>query len=385
MGGATSVGGGNPSNGGSGGHPLDIPGAGDNRAGMGGFVACEGTQSKAEGVGLDMYIVFDRSQSMRERPDMAGGGGRGNNGDCPIDLANAPATNSKWCLATNALAKFFTSPIDRDVRVAFQYMSSEKSEAECGASAENPHATPAVPFAQLPVPATHELVTTLDTGSPNVSGTNIEGSLNGLALFTSQNSAPPRTIVGVLITDGNPQAACQTDITELAKIPKAHFDATGIRTFVIGMTGATPANLEQLALSGGGPEHGPTFCDPADATCHYWTVGDGDPAAFASALEAIQVAVTIPCEYNLPDAGAGKSLDPDLVQVKFTPVSGAAQEFPRVDSSASCDAMQGGWYYDNNAAPKKISLCPASCDVATKSQSGATVSLAYGCKAAAPP
>lgn len=356
----------------------------------GGFEDCDAEVSMAQGVGLDMYIVFDRSLSMQDGDcggQCAGVPDGATQGDCPIDLVNPPASNSKWCLATNALARFFAAPTDLDVRVAFQFMTPGDgggvgmgNNVVCDAVAGNPHATAAVDYSPLPVDATHPLIAALENETPEFGGTLIESALNGISMYTSANADPARKTIGVLITDGDPQFGCNDNEDDLAAIAAAHLAATDIPTFFIGMTGATSARLETMAEAGGGPEHGPEFCDAED-TCHYWTVGDGDPGAFGAVLEAITDSVVIPCEYSIPDPGAGQKLNPDLVAVSYDDASGAEPaSVAKVGDESSCDAVTGGWFYDDPAAPTAIRLCQASCNVVSVAPPGAQVQIRYGCR-----
>lgn len=360
---------------------IDLPDA----SGDGGFEDCEADVSMAQGVGLDMYIVFDRSISMQDGDcdgDCTGVPDGAVEGDCPIDLAAAPATSSKWCLATNALAQFFTTPTQLDVRVAFQFMSPDGTNDDtCGAVPENPHGTAAVDFVQLPVDALQPLVTTLGDETPEFGGTRIESALNGIAMYTSANADPMRKTIGVLITDGVPQFGCSEDDDELAQIAADHLMATEIPTFFIGMTGASYARLETMAETAGGPEHGPDYCDAGDDTCHYWTVGDGDPAAFGEVLAAIQDSVIIPCEYAIPEPMGGQKVNPELVAVTYDDASGAEPAgISKVADEASCDPTLGGWYFDNPMEPTAVRLCPVNCTTVGSAPSGAAVQIRYGCR-----
>lgn len=366
--------------------------------GGGSFEDCEADISVAESIGLDMFIVFDRSGSMALRPppndsdrDRIAVPEDAVLGDCPVDLVSAPAQDSKWCMATNALARFFTSATSFDVRAALQFMTPANPDSYqvCGAGLDNPHAVATVPYAPLPVDGVHALVSALDLETPHIGnmngvgqaqiGTRIEAALNGIASFTAGNADPERKTIGVLITDGDP-VNCDEEPANLAQIAATHLAATGIQTFVIGMTGATAANLETIAIGGGGPEHGPEYCESPDTSCHYWSVAGGDPQAFAEVLSAIQESVFIACEYAIPDTGPGETLDPNLVAVTYNDGSGAEPAgLPRVADVASCDAALGGWYYDDPQAPGSIVLCPASCDAVSLAPSGAQVEILYGC------
>ena len=85
----------------------------------------------------------------------------------------------------------------------------------------------------------------------------------------------------------------------------------------------------------------------------------------------------IGCQYNMPSADAGV-IDPDKVKVEYTPGSGGApQELARANDAASC-GPGGGWYYNNNANPTLILLCPATCN-AVKADQKAGIQIALGC------
>jgi hypothetical protein len=52
-------------------------------------------------------------------------------------------------------------------------------------------------------------------------------------------------------------------------------------------------------------------------------------------------------------------VDPEKVQVVYTPATGDAEEVPRVSGLSDCaNAENGGWYYDNANDPTKITVVP---------------------------
>lgn len=118
-------------------------------------------------------------------------------------------------------------------------------------------------------------------------------ALRGLTKFTAANRRAGHVTIGILVTDGGP-LGCDEDLTSLSSILDAHFAATTNCTYVIGMNGATVSNMERLGIGGGAPTHAATVgmlaneCGGVPAPCHFWNVGDGDPAGFIQALGAIQ-------------------------------------------------------------------------------------------------
>jgi hypothetical protein len=295
--------------------------------------------------------------------------------DCPLDLEDGPTGTSMWCYATHALARYFTSDAARGHRAALQFMAVPGFQ--CAGGPDNPQAEAAVELSVLPVDASHPLIVTLDEDDPvGGLGTPIEAALRGITEFTAANVTSGRTMIGILITDGD-ATQCTEDYDAMGGIVGQHLAATGIRTFLIGMTGATLSNLETIASQGGAPEHS-EFCGSGAESCHYWDVGDGDPDAFVSALEQISSVALIACDYVVPAPPPGQALDVDLVNVSFTSAAGVETALFRVDGPSAC-GEDGGWYYDDPSAPTRIGLCPSSCSVVESADVGSSVHVSYGC------
>jgi hypothetical protein len=197
--------------------------------------------------------------------------------------------NSKWCRGINALAGYLSSPSAKDQGAALQFFSGA-DKANCSTGA--PYTTAAMPGSSYTTLPSNAFDSSLNAIVPG-GGTPMEAALRGLTTFTAANRRGGRVTIGILITDGDPQG-CNENLTALAGLLQAHFTATKIRTYVIGMTGATFGNLEKIAAGGGAPTHAATVgtlnnaCGDVAAPCHFWNVGDGDPAGFIQALAAIQ-------------------------------------------------------------------------------------------------
>jgi Mg-chelatase subunit ChlD len=358
---------------------LDVGGASMAVGGGGGgnFMECAGQALAAQPIGLDMYVVLDRSGSMKE-DDVAD---NMDPGDCALNLAGMPANASKWCLATHALAKYFASPGAANNRAGLQYMPLEGEEID-GDDVTNPLCQSGgtitqaeVPLSALPiVGATDALAQSLDVTTPDGDGTPIEAALHGITTFTANNKDGNRVMIGVFITDGQPNG-CNEVPTTLAQVLSTHLTNTSLKTFVIGMNGADDATLETLGIAGGAPPH-MDFCGTVTPPCHYWNVGAGDPAAFASALAQIQLSAALPCDFNIPPPPDTQDLDPDLVNVTFTNL-GAANVLGRVNDATACTG--DGWYYDNPTTPTKVQLCPTTCTTAESAGQDAKVDITFGC------
>jgi hypothetical protein len=318
---------------------------------------------------LDVYLVFDRTASM----------GR----DCAFTPGTQPPVASKACYATYAVAQYYMSvnPAD-DTHLAFQFMSLDRNDCNGG-----PYATPLVDMTPLPVDANHVLVRTIsDETFQGGLGTHIEGAIRGISAYTLNHdktiAAPAgRTTIGILMTDGDPNG-CNENVDQLAQLVAQHLSASNgaVKMFFIGETGATLSNLEAYAVQGGAAPH-MDFCGNGPTPCHYWDVGDGQPAAFASAMASIVRQATVshplPCTFKIPPPPSGQRLDPALVNVNLIQGVNATGIY-KVDSSGACDAKSGGWYYDDPGAPSEILLCPTSCS-AVSGATGATVQVEFGC------
>ena len=111
--------------------------------------------------------------------------------------------------------------------------------------------------------------------------------------------------------------------------------------------------------------------------CHFYDVATAKPDVFIEVLQQIRRAA-IACTYAMPTGDAGL-IDPSEVALSLSPSGGGdALRVPHVSAASACDAS-GGFFYDDNATPNVISLCPSSCD-ALRAGDGGKVELLVGCK-----
>jgi hypothetical protein len=103
---------------------------------------------------------------------------------------------------------------------------------------------------------------------------------------------------------------------------------------------------------------------------------------YSGVLDNIAKAVVdkLGCELTYPKAEAA---DPTKLVVQYTPQGGTGKPLTQVTDNSKCGSVQDGWYYDDNANPTKIILCPTMCATANAS-AGAKIEALVGCKAPAP-
>jgi hypothetical protein len=220
-----------------------------------------------------------------------------------------------------------------------------------------------------------DFVAALDAATPWADRTPIEAALRGIIQYTKGAARPGRQMMGLLVTDGGPEG-CQSNAANLATLVSAHRAATGVPIYVVGTQGAAYSWLESVAAAGGAPLHD-QHCAGGVTPCHFYDVGAAKPDVFIEVLQQIRRAA-IACTFTMPVGDAGL-VDPSEVALALTPSGGSnAARVPHVSSLSDC-ANVDGFYYDDNATPNVISLCPASCD-ALRAGDGGRVELLVGCK-----
>ncbi|MCC6213407.1 MAG: hypothetical protein IT376_00945 [Polyangiaceae bacterium] len=99
---------------------------------------------------------------------------------------------------------------------------------------------------------------------------------------------------------------------------------------------------------------------------------------FQALAQGAVSASKLDCAWTIPPPPAGETFDKTKVNLEFTPEGGQKSTIGKVPSSADCGAS-GGWYYDNEASPTQVLVCPSTCGVL---QTGGNnkVNLTFGCE-----
>lgn len=287
---------------------------------------CGGDAYGAEPRQLDIYVILDESLSM-----------------IPY-----------WAPVTGALNQFFLSPEAAGIGVGIHYYAGV---------CEVPHyETPAVPIAPLPGNAA-ALQMSMASRALNL-GTAATPALTGAINHARmrQVAMPETKQVVLLVGDGEP-AFCGSTLENAVAAAMAGVSGTpSIQTYVLGL-GNTVA-LDALAVAGG--------------TGTALVADPNNPQAVVDAMNAIR-GQALPCDYGIP-ATTG-TFDRNLVNVQHV-IGGATNTIFGVTTEADCDAVTGGWYYDNRDAPTRVFACPATC---AEFGNGGEVKVVVGCPTAQPP
>ncbi|HYQ18767.1 MAG TPA: VWA domain-containing protein, partial [Polyangiaceae bacterium] len=93
-------------------------------------------------------------------------------------------------------------------------------------------------------------------------------------------------------------------------------------------------------------------------------------------LDAIELirGQAISCELDIPAPPAGKTLDPDKVNVHY---SGATQADTSLKYGTECKG-DTAWHYDDAAKPTKILLCDDTCQT-VKADTKAKLGVEFAC------
>jgi hypothetical protein len=233
------------------------------------------------------------------------------------------------------------------------------ANATCNAAA---YAALEVPIEALPANAP-AVVASLMNHSPNGLTPTAPALKGAVDAAVARAKANPEHIVAVVFaSDGVPTECDPQDIGEIAQISgDALAGSPSVRTYVIGIGDVMALNA--IAKAGG--------TDSAFLVSANGNAGQ----QFLDAMTEIKGSL-LACEFNIPPPSMGQ-LDYNLVNVQFTPDGDAAKVVPKVGSAAECGA-NAGWYYDNPAAPAKIVLCDATCEI-VKSASKAGIEIVFGC------
>jgi hypothetical protein len=327
----------------------------------------------------NLLFVIDRSSSMACNPPPTTDSATCESNPVAVD----PTAPTKWSITRTALSHAIAALPD-DTVVGLTYFSNDDA---CGVDS-----LPSVPLAALAPGQRSAIEASLANVLPNGATPLVGATI--LAYAHLHQLAIDGTLHGsefvVLLTDGQQSEPCsdpprcsgQAECTQLLineEVPKAAGPGVGIKTFVIGAPGSEPARsvLSAIAENGG---TAPAGCDVDAGTCHFdMTKQTKFDQALADALSQI-AGRALSCVLPVPRL-RGMTIDPQLVNVVYSPADGSAPKLIFKDDRAPCDSGADGWQYTDDM--RKIRLCGPTCD-RVRADRGARVDVVLGCPVRAP-
>lgn len=137
------------------------------------------------------------------------------------------------------------------------------------------------------------------------------------------------------------------------------------------------------AAGGSPPASGRTYTELVRRTGGVRAQICAGPAAWGPFFDGVASAVErssrIDCQIPIPEPPMGMFFERDRINVFLDDGSGSAR-LGKVPGVADCDA-RGGWYYDDEAAPSAVILCPDSCaSVQPSAGTTTSVDVQFGCQ-----
>ena len=325
-----------PGGGGSSGGDSPSLGCSDDAGGGGGgdAAACETTTAQAQLVPVYLVFMFDRSGSMKYNP---------------------PSNHWDACVA--GLDNFFTDQKSAGLFASMQVFPYDNNE--CSTST---YQAPIVAATALPDTG-NAFMTALSQNGPQPNyGTPTLPAFKGAMAYAQQLQSQFKNgekVAVVLVTDGDPND-CNSSPNNVGQ--EAAKSAATIPTYVVGV-GSSLSNLNTIAKGGG--TNAAILVDTSNP--------NQITTDFTKAVGEIR-ASALTCDYQIPAPPAGETLDPNKVNVVYTPDGGNGQT---LSYNKDCSGTGQGWHYDDPTNPAKIQMCGASCDT-LKSAAG-RVDIVLGC------
>ena len=303
-------------------------------------VTCLASSHQTHGVPTDLFFMVDKSGSM--------------------DTIDPGSTTTRWVSVSLAMGDFLSSPDSSGLGagIAFFPISEEGGAPDCNAA---DYAVPVVPVQLVPQPniaiGAEILTQVLARGTPTTP------ALQGAYSYTQtlQLAEPDRDVAVLLVTDGNPTQCGSTIANASTAASVGAASVPSIRTYVLGI-GPNLTNLNAIAQAGG--------------TGHAYLVESGGASSLTDALNAIR-ADSITCDYVLPPLNGATVNGADVSVQARVGLGAVSAPVLEVAGAASCGSP-GGWYFDNAAAPTRITLCGATCSP-LQNTSGSSLDILVDC------
>ncbi len=269
----------------------------------------------------------------------------------------------KWVDAKAAFISFFTDSSADPLEVALRFWPQGNcDEDSCSIQA---CAQPQIALGSLADPAHEAALVALFNATQPGGNTPTSAALAGATEWAVAQQALGETkrYVVILVTDGEPNG-CQEDIATISGIAGSAYTDHDVLTFAVGLQGSNEGDMNTIAAAGG--------------TQTGFYIGSGNAQAeLLAALHAIQQ-TAVACTFAMPaSSDPNKTVDPNKVNVSYTPSGGGETTISQVASAADC-GPDGGWYYDDPTHPTVIQLCEATCNAVQAD--GGSLQIVLGCE-----
>lgn len=320
--------------------------------------ACSGVSVESEPLPVDMVILMDRSIS----------------NSYAIGTKSGAATDGtrRWDVLTAGMKALAESPDASTIGASISFFNLDGGGASDPNCVASNYETPVVPLGLLPETGP-EIVAKMEALTPSGLTPTVP-ALEGTFRYAMKlkDADPVREKVVVMISDGFPTICPLRSPSDVVNvIEDAAAAPTPIRTFIIGVGDPNTVSNGKFNLinyASAGRTGAPTLLDEsADAA---GVTNQMVTALLNIAQEPMQ------CEF-LVEPPQGTTIDPKRVALTYQPSVGKFQEIPKVGGLGDCASSEyGGWYFDNESKPTKVTVCPCTC-----SNFGAgAVNLVYGCQ-----
>lgn len=174
---------------------------------------------------------------------------------------------------------------------------------------------------------------------------------------------------------GNPTAT--TFDTQLLAKPGEQFGTAAKRNYSVYPICGAPAFPAESPKCSTAVNTGATYVELAKLTKGQWfPVCSTDYGPIFEEMGK-SIATRVACEFTVPPPPEGETLDPDKVNVSYTPGTGGSTQEILKDDSKPCESGANGWQY--NTEKTKILLCGDACKQ-VQDDLGAKVDVIFGCQ-----
>jgi von Willebrand factor type A domain len=279
-----------------------------------------------------------------------------------LDKSGSMADASQWDDATAALSALVDDPTTAGLEIGLQYFPLGD---ECDPDL---YATPAVPLDFLPANAAKIKASLAKQKVDGITPT--EPALRGAISYVRslRIADPARDIAVVLVTDGSPDACHSSTRTVVDVASEAQSAEPQVSTFVVGLANSHVDDLNRIAAAGGTGEAIFISADPSTAQ------------KLVTTLHDVRDTQRL-CRYAVPDAGAAQPTANDLSVTTQSDPEGPTVTLAIVKNAGACTS--NGFYVDDPAKPKTITLCPSAC-ATVHASTRSRVKVVVGCGEGAP-